>query len=76
MNRKRLVDKEKSNLCIYLENLVCKKFDVVFHTRACVTSKNEDGSNPRFCANVPIEDRAAFAEAFQDAIKKRNFKED
>ena len=59
--------------CIY-SKVTCQKIGRDGF-RPCMTSKNEDGSNPKFCRNVPIEARASLASGLQESIKSGNFEE-
>jgi hypothetical protein len=59
--------------CIYSKE-ACQKISKDGF-RPCWTSKHEDGSNPRFCGNVPIEARASLASRMQESIKNREFEE-
>lgn len=62
------------NRCIY-SKVICQKVDRDGF-RPCIFSKNEDGSSPRFCRNVPVEARASLASSFQEAIKSGDFNDE
>lgn len=59
--------------CIY-SKVTCQKVGRD-DFRPCITSMNEDGSNPKFCCNVPTEARASLASGLQESIKSGYFEE-
>jgi hypothetical protein len=65
--------KVPSTGCIYSE-VACQKIDRDGF-RPCISSKNEDGSNPKFCSKVPIEARASLASTFHESIKNGDFED-
>lgn len=61
MGKKRLGDKEI--WCLY-SKVVCRKVGRDGFP-PCMISKHEDGSDPRFCRNVPIGVRTLLVESFK-----------
>lgn len=59
--------------CFYAK-IICQKIDKKGF-RPCITSKNLDGSKPRFCGNVPIKIRDSLAYDFQESVKDYDFKD-